>query len=81
MNIINELQSRTIVPKEKTHEKTHIIISDLEDYSTKNKSTESNNSKKGKRKLLNSTYFKKGKTLQAYNDKTKQYKYQTKCCY
>ena len=35
MNIINELQSRTIVPKEKTHEKTHIIISDLEDYSTK----------------------------------------------
>ena len=74
MNIINELQSRTIVPKEKTHEKTH-IISDLEDYSTKNKSTESNNRKKGKRKLLNSTYFKKGKTLQAYNDKTKQYKY------
>ena len=51
------------------------IISDLEDYSTKNKSTKSNNSKKGKRKLLNSTYFKKGKTLQAYNDKTKQYKY------
>ena len=34
-HIINELQSRTIVPKEKTHEKTHIIISDLEDYSTK----------------------------------------------
>ena len=52
-----------------------MIISDLEDYSTKNKSTESNNSKKGKRKLLNSTCFKKGKTLQAYNDKTKQYKY------
>ena len=68
-------QGQLFLKKKLMKKRILYIISDLEDYSTKNKSTKSNNSKKGKRKLLNSTYFKKGKTLQAYNDKTKQYKY------